>query len=336
MLPASWRTRSDGQDSVNQDSVNRDSVNRDSVNRDSVNRDSVNRDSGNRDSGVLARADHPLAPLTTWRIGGNAELYVEPRSQDELCAVLRALWRSGQPWRMIGGGSNLLIADSGVKDVVISLRRLHAISVEGSRLRVEAGAHLHAVVRRAARAGLAGAEPLAGIPGQIGGAIFGNAGGRDGAIGPLVTRIVLVAPDGAVSELVPGPGFFRYRKSLIGDRVVVAATLQLVPSDVQTVAERMRKLTDARRASQPGWLGNAGCVFRNPSGDNAGRVIDTAGCKGMREGGIVVSPIHANFFENPDGSGNSEDVLRLVERVRVRVAAVHGINLEWEVRRWIS
>ncbi|MHC4953502.1 MAG: UDP-N-acetylmuramate dehydrogenase [Planctomycetota bacterium] len=296
MLPANWRTRSDG----------------------------------------FACADEPLAPHTTWRIGGRAELYVEPRSRAELAAVLGALWKSGQRWRMIGGGSNLLIADGGVRDVVISLRRLRDIRVEGTRLHAEAGANLHAVVRRAARAGLAGTEPLAGIPGQLGGAVFGNAGGKDGAIGPLVAALELVAPDGTTSELIPGPGFFRYRKSLIGDRIVVAATLQLMPSDVRTVTDRMRRLMRARKASQPGWLGNAGCVFRNPEGDNAGRLVDSAGCKGLREGGIVVSPIHANFFENPDTSGTSEDVLRLVERVRARVAAVHGIDLEWEVRRWTS
>ncbi len=294
MLPANWRTRSDG-------------------------------------------PGHPgcrLAPMTTWRIGGEAELYVEPGSREELSEVVASLWQSGQRWRMLGGGSNLLIADDGVKDVVLSLRGLKEMRVVEDRIVVDAGAHLHSVVRCAARAGLSGCEPLAGIPGQVGGAVFGNAGGRHGDIGSLVAEIELMAPDGSLSRIVPGEGFFRYRKSLIGDRIIVGATLRLAPADPSEISKRARGIIRARRNSQPGWVGNAGCVFRNPEGDNAGRLIDAAGCKGEREGGIIVSPIHANFFENPEGIGTASDVERLVERVRKRVAAVHGVELNWEVRRW--
>jgi len=295
MLPADWRTRSDGP----------------------------------------CHPDRPLAPLTTWRIGGEAELYVEPRTREELSAVLVALWRGGQPWRMLGGGSNLLVSDRGVRDVVLSLRQVRSIEVVGERIVVDAGVALHALVRRAARAGLSGVEPLAGIPGQLGGAVFGNAGGKHGDIGSLITELDLMAPDGTRSRIVPGPGFFRYRKSLIGDRIVVGAILRLATADVREVTRETRRIIRARRASQPGWVGNAGCVFRNPAGDNAGRLIDAAGCKSMRAGGIIVSPVHANFFENPEGSGTADDVLRLVDRVRGRVAAVHGFDLQWEVRRWM-
>jgi UDP-N-acetylmuramate dehydrogenase len=144
-----------------------------------------------------------------------------------------------------------------------------------------------------------------------------------------------MAPDGTPSRIEPGAGFFRYRKSLIGDRVVVGAVLRLAPGDPHEVSSRTLAILRARRGSQPGWVGNAGCVFRNPEGDNAGRLIDGAGCKGTRAGGIVVSPIHANFFENPEGRGTADDVLHLVDRVRARVAEVHGVELEWEVRRWM-
>jgi len=296
MLPADWRTRSDGP----------------------------------------GFPDRRLAPMTTWRIGGAAELYVEPQTREQLSQVLQALWRSGQPWRMLGGGSNLLISDAGVRDVVLSLRRLRSIEVVEDRIIVDAGARLHAVVRRAIRAGLSGAEPLAGIPGEIGGAVFGNAGGRHGDIGSLVAELELMAPDGTRSRIIPGAGFFRYRRSLIGDRIIVGATLRLIPADPQEVSRNTRAIIRGRRNSQPGWVGNAGCVFRNPEGDNAGRLIDSAGCKGEREGGIVVSPIHANFFENPEGHGTADDVERLVERVRSRVATVHGVELQWEVRRWMA
>jgi len=296
MLPADWRKRSDGP----------------------------------------ARAGQRLAPLTTWRIGGEAELFVAPRTRGELSLVLADLWRTGQPWRMIGGGSNLLVGDRGVRGAVLSLRELRGVSRDGFELTAEAGAQLHRVVRFAASAGLTGTEPLAGIPGTIGGAVFGNAGGRHGDIGSLVTRLECVRPDGEREVIEPDDSFFRYRKTAVGGRIVVAATLRLMPSEPSRVRARTREIIAERRRSQPGWVGNAGCVFRNPPGDNAGRLVDAAGCKGMRCGGIVVSSIHANFFENPEQEGTSDDVLRLADRVRARVARSFTAELPWEVRRWMS
>ena len=296
MLPADWRNRSDGP----------------------------------------ARAGQRLAPLTTWRIGGEAELFVAPRSREELAAVLSELWRSGQAWRMLGGGSNLLVGDRGVRGAVLSLAQLDDIVVDGALLTAAAGAPLHRVVRYAASAGLSGAEPLAGIPGSLGGAVFGNAGGRHGDVGSLIRGLELMRRDGTRETLVPDGDFFRYRKSSIGDRIVVAATLQLSPIRVADARRRTREIIHERRTAQPGWVGTAGCVFKNPPGDSAGRLIEASGCKALREGGIVVSPIHANFFENPEQTGTSEDVMRLVERVRDRVEREFGVELAWEVRRWMS
>lgn len=275
----------------------------------------------------------PLAPFTTWRLGGPAELLLEPESVDELVAMVRALWRSGVPCRLLGGGSNLLVSDRGVRGAVLSLRRMRAVVREGTCVRVEAGAHLHWLVRYAAREGLSGAEPLAGIPGCLGGAIFGNAGGRYGDIGRLVESLDLLEPDGTLSRVRPGPGFFRYRKSSVGERIVVSAELALLSGDPASVHARTRSIERERRGSQPGWIGNAGCVFKNPDGDSAGRLIDSADCKGLREGGIEVSRIHANFFEN-GGLGSTDGVRRLVEVVRERVRHLHGAELEMEVRAW--
>ena len=288
-----------------------------------------------RSDGLVAR-DVPLAPRTTWRIGGPAPLFVTPRSVEELSAVLASLWRSGDEWRVLGGGSNLLVGDRGVREVVIQLGGLRAVSVSGHAIRAEAGAPLHGVVRAAAAAGLAGAEPLGGIPGTVGGAIFGNAGGRYGDIGRLVRELELVAPDGARETIAPGPDFFRYRTSAIGDRIVAAATLSCMPADRAAARSRTSEILRERRASQPGWVGNAGCVFKNPSGDSAGRLIDACGAKELSHGGIVVSPIHANFFENPARNGTADDVRFLVDKVRARVREAHGVDLEWEVRRWGS
>ncbi len=285
--------------------------------------------------GVWER-ERPLAPSTTWRIGGPAELWFEPRTVEELSAIVAALWRQGIPWRVLGGGSNLLVPDRGVRGGVLSLRRMQRIEVAGERLVAEAGAPLHSVVHRAQQAGLLGAEALAGIPGHVGGAIFGNAGGRYGDIGSRVEQIDFVGAQGEPGEVRPGEGsgFFAYRSSLVGDRIVVRTHLKLSPGEPGAVREETRRIIRERRASQPGWVGNAGCVFKNPPGHSAGRLIDLARLKGTRVGGICVSPIHANFFEN-DGRGSADDVARLVDVVQERVSREHGVALEVEVRRWV-
>lgn len=280
-----------------------------------------------------AADERPLAPLTTWRIGGPAELYLEPQNADELAETIAWLRRSGIPYRILGGGSNLLVADKGVRGGVVSLARLCAVRRSEGLVEAEAGARLLEVVRIAATAGLAGFENLAGIPGRVGGAVFGNAGSRYGAIGDLVVALDLMEPDGTLRRVVPEPSFFRYRASDVGERIVVRALLAGAEADPRLLRARVRELVRERRRSQPGWVGNAGCVFKNPKGEAAGRLIDGAGCKGLRFGGVFVSSRHANFFEN-GGQGTASDVLRLVDLVRDRVRRAYGVELELEVRRW--
>lgn len=280
-----------------------------------------------------ALEERPLAPLTTFRIGGPAEIYVEPENVDELAEAIANLRRAGIAWRILGGGSNLLVADKGVRGAVLSLARLVAVRRTGTLLEVDAGARLIEVVRIAASAGLKGFENLAGIPGRVGGAVFGNAGSRYGAIGDLVVALDLMGKDGALERVVPGPGFFRYRGSDVKDRIVVRALLAGTEADPALLRARVRELVRERKTSQPGWVGNAGCVFKNPPGHAAGRLIDAAGCKGLRAGGVFVSQRHANFFEN-DGKGTASDVLALVDAVRDRVRRAFGVDLEMEVRRW--
>jgi UDP-N-acetylmuramate dehydrogenase len=280
-----------------------------------------------------AADERPLAPLTTFRIGGPAELYLEPRNVEELAEVVALLRRSGIPYRVLGGGSNLLVADKGVRGAVVSLSRLSTVKRGEGLLEVDAGARLLEVVRIAATAGLSGFENLAGIPGRVGGAVFGNAGSRYGAIGDLVVSLDLMDASGELRHVVPGPSFFRYRGSNVGDRIVVRALLAGGESDPRLLRARVRELVHERKKSQPGWVGNAGCVFKNPKGDAAGRLIDAAGCKGLRSGSVFVSNRHANFFEN-GGQGTASDVLRLVDLVRDRVRRSHGVDLEMEVRRW--
>jgi UDP-N-acetylmuramate dehydrogenase len=278
--------------------------------------------------------EQPLAPLTTWRLGGPAQLYMEPADADELAETLRLLRRIGMPYRILGGGSNLLVSDRGVRGAVVSLNRLTKIDAHADgTICAEAGARLHRVVTFAANHGLAGLEHLVGIPGRVGGAVFGNSGSKYGAIGDVITALDLLEPDGTLRRVVPHELFFRYRGSDVGDRVVVRAHLSVGSGEPRALRTRIRELIAERRRSQPNWNGNAGCVFRNPPGASAGRLIDEAGGKQLRVGKISVSRIHANFFLN-EGGGTEGEVQRLVHRVRERVRQVHGVELEWEVRRW--
>jgi len=279
-----------------------------------------------------AAREHRLAPLTTWRLGGPAELYLEPADVEEVAATVQALRAAGVPYRVLGGGSNLLVSDRGVRGA-LSLARLDRIELRRDVVLAGAGAPLHRVVSRAADAGAAGLVALAGIPGRLGGAVFGNAGSRYGAVGDVTLALDVLTPEGECATIVPGPGFFSYRRSKVGDRVVLAAHLAAEAGDPVALRARQKELLRERLGSQPGWVGNAGCVFKNPDGGSAGRLIDEAGLKGAREGGIFVSPRHANFFEN-DGSGTADDVERLVDRVRDGVRRVHGVELEMEVKQW--
>ncbi|MHC4549114.1 MAG: UDP-N-acetylmuramate dehydrogenase [Planctomycetota bacterium] len=285
-----------------------------------------------RFEGGCAR-ERSLAPLTTWGIGGPAQLYLEPASVDELVETVRLLWRIGLEYRVLGGGSNLLISDRGVRGAVVSLARLARVEAGEGWIEAEAGARLPRLVAFAVRRGLQGLENLAGIPGGLGGAIFGNAGSRFGAIGDLVTALDLLEPDGTLRRVVPNEFFFRYRGSNVGDRIIVRACLAVGRGETRPLRSRLRELLAERRRTQPGWVGNAGCVFRNPTGASAGQLIDSAGCKGLRVGAVHVSQVHANFFLN-DGSGTEGEVRRLAHRVRERVRRLHGHELEWEVRRW--
>ncbi len=286
----------------------------------------------NRFKGELA-AEHPLAPLTTWRIGGPAELYLEPASPEELADAVHALWRIGMPYRVLGGGSNLLVPDRGVRGAVLSLARLRGVHFDEEIVVAEAGALLHQIVSKAAEWGCGGLEALAGIPGQLGGAIFGNAGSRLGSISEVAMWIDLMDEDGTLERVVPDGQFFRYRASKVGTRVVVRAGLAVRPDDATRLQESKHEMLRERLATQPGWIGNAGCVFKNPDGDSAGRLIDAAGCKGWHEGPVAVSAIHANFFENA-GGGRAEDVRKLTDRVRAQVDRQFGVELRMEVRRW--
>jgi UDP-N-acetylmuramate dehydrogenase len=236
---------------------------------------------------------------------------------------------------VLGAGSNLLVADEGPSFVVIATTRLSGEPrIEGDTAVVAAGFPVPRLVTRLQRAGLAGLEFAEGIPGSVGGAVRMNAGWHEGEFGNTVASLIVVGRDGAIDTVAAGPDTFSYRRSPgVGDRIVAEATLRLTPDDPARIAEQMRGFRDHRVRTQPAGERNAGCMFKNPPGDHAGRLIDSCGLKGWTVGRAQVSPVHANFFVNLGGA-TFRDVALLMDRARDVVARRSGVSLEPEVILW--
>ena len=285
--------------------------------------------------GELA-AESPLAPLTTWRIGGPAQLLASPVDLDDLvCAVS---WANGAsvPWRVLGNGSNLLVRDAGVRGLVLRIRKtLDRVTFTGSTVAAGAGASMPAVANAAAAQGLAGIEFGAGIPGSVGGALVMNAGWHEFEIGNVVAAVGALTRGGELVRLDRAACGFGYRKSVFrgSDRIVVGAELSLTPDDPAAVAARLARFAESRKQNQPTELPSCGSVFVKPPGDFAGRLIEAAGLKGRRVGAIEVSQKHANFFVNV-GGGTAKDALALVEEVERTVEDRLGVKLTREFEIW--
>ncbi|MCB9897080.1 MAG: UDP-N-acetylmuramate dehydrogenase [Planctomycetes bacterium] len=285
---------------------------------------------------LLVHEQEPLGPRTTLGVGGPAAWVIEPRSRQELLLAVGELGRAGMPFRVLGHGSNLLVSDAGVSDVVIHTRALRHVYHHGEvehALRCEAGAPLSRLVSVALEVGLTGAEVLIGIPGTVGGAVAGNSGGREGAIGDLLSEVTLVESDGTARAVPCSPADFGYRRSPFKGRVVVDAVVQLAPAPKPRIQARMREILQRKSATQPLSWPSAGCMFRNPAAGPSGRLIEQAGCKGLAVGGARVSERHANFVVTSPGVLAS-DVLALVEKVRAAVRSHAGVELDLEVECW--
>jgi UDP-N-acetylmuramate dehydrogenase len=291
-----------------------------------------------REAGFRGRllAEEPLAPYTTWRIGGPAELLALPADREDLFLAARWARSSGTPWRVLGNGSNLLVADDGVRGLVIRTRRvLDTMEIDGSRIRAGAGAMLPAIANLAASRGLAGLEFAAGIPATVGGALVMNAGWHEHEIGDFVQWVDQMTPDGSVTRH-DGPACgFRYRGSRFrgAGGLLLQTELLLEPGDPSEIRGRLDSFAASRKANQPTELPSCGSVFVQPKGDYAGRLIDEAGLKGTRVGDLEVSTKHANFFVN-HGEGTSRDALALVERVEDEIERRFGVCLEREFEYW--
>lgn len=277
-----------------------------------------------------------LARYTAARIGGPADFLVESRSADQLAEDVRALWGIGAPFHLLGGGSNVLISDQGVRGVVV-LNRARRVQFQNlpapPRVWVESGANLGALARRAAGRGLAGLAWAGGIPGTVGGAVVGNAGAHGGDMaGNLLVAEILHHLRGKETWPVERMDYI-YRGSVIKGRgseiVVLAAVLRLEAETPATIRAEMDEHLEHRRRTQPPGA-SMGSMFKNPPGDYAGRLIEAASLKGFRIGEAQISPLHANFFIN-HGGARATDVLGLIRRARREVRAKFAIELELEI-----
>jgi UDP-N-acetylmuramate dehydrogenase len=284
------------------------------------------------------QAEAPLAPMTTWRIGGSAELLANPANVDDVrCAIA---WANGRelPWRVLGNGSNLLVSDDGVRGLVLRVRKvLDRVDFSGSGVVAGAGASFPALANAAAERGLSGIEFGAGIPGCVGGAIVMNAGWHQFELGSVVKSVTYLEDDGLDLDYRHESCHFGYRTSVFRGRkgVVLHAELALTPDDPAAVKDRLQHFSESRKASQPTEFPSCGSVFLKVEGDFAGRLIEAAGLKGRRVGGIQVSEKHANFFVNL-GGGTAKEALALVELVERKVFDTFEVKLTREFEFWSS
>lgn len=282
--------------------------------------------------GIRLEADAPVGPLTTLRVGGAADRLTAASSTEELVAALDLARDAGVPGGVLGKGSDLVVADAGIRGLVIR-NRAGAIEIDGTRVRAEGGTAMAALVKRCTRAGLSGLEFGISIPGTLGGAVWANAGAHGGEMKDVVRRVRVWSPgDGTVLDLGPEACDFAYRESRFksSGEIVLEAELELGRDEPDRIAERVDEHQAHRRATQPLAEQNAGSVFRNPPSDHAGRLIDAAGLKGFRIGSAEVSTLHANFIV-ADRGGRAVDVRAVGDHVRGVVAEQFGVELGYEI-----
>lgn len=279
------------------------------------------------------RFKEPLCFHTSLRIGGPADIFAMPLDVEDIRKALSFSQREHLPTFVLGGGHNTLVKDKGIRGLVIKLDGvLGRMEFHGEEVLVGAGAGLGEVIREAASRGLGGIECLVGIPAATGGALAMNAGTQDGAIGDFVSAVYLLYPDGTIGDIKPGAGTFSYRHfNLPPDCVILGARIHLICRPVKEIQADIKARLKRKRATQPLALASAGCVFKNPPADYAGRLIERSGLKGRRIGGAEISAKHANFIVNRGGA-TAADVLALMELAMERVQTKFDVKLEPELK----
>lgn len=281
---------------------------------------------------TVIRCNESLAKRTTLRVGGPADIYVEPAMDEDLASVIKFCAEQHLAFFVLGRGSNLLVKDGGFRGVVIGLAQSHFSRIEilGERIHCGAGARLKAVAIEAKRNALAGVEFLEGIPGSVGGALRMNAGAMGGAIFDLVESVRMMDFAGNIRERTARELPIEYRSCpAFKSHIALAATLSVKPGMREAIEKRMNECSRKRWQSQPA-APSAGCMFKNPASIPAGKLIDELGLKGMRVGGAVVSLEHGNFIVN-SGGATARDVLELIALLKKRAREERGIELQTEV-----
>jgi UDP-N-acetylmuramate dehydrogenase len=288
-----------------------------------------------QDFAEFVKPDEPLAPYTFLKVGGPADALAQPRTVEELCAVVQRCCAQRIPLRVLGAGVNVLVKDEGVRGVVLRLKEpaFTEVAVDGCRVRAGCGAPLSALISQASRHALAGLETLVGIAGTVGGALRQSGGDRSAEIGQYLRRIDVVDSAGQVQTRDRDDIAFTYRSSPLEDPVLLAAEFEFDNDSPDAIVKRMRKAWIQRKAAQPFSFQAACRVFKNPRGLSAAGLIAQAGLAGTKVGGAEVSERDANFIIAHAGA-TSRDVLRLIDLVRSRVLERFNTELETEVTVW--
>jgi len=288
--------------------------------------------------GVQLRANVSGASVTTMAVGGELEIVAEPEDPTALIALLRELRLNQMPWRVLGSGSNLVIADGGVRGCVIRLGRgfRGVVSLTDACFEIGAGASLMSIARDLSQLGFSGLEFAGGIPASIGGAVYMNAGAHGSEMVNVLRSVTILDCEGAQHTLTPSELKFSYRHSGIPDStIVIGAQIALVSSDASATTQRRAAYLAERKLRQPLSLPSCGSVFRNPSPEvSAGSILEQAKMKGHWHGGAQVSELHANWIVNPKRSATAADVCALVTECQQRALELYGLELMPEVKLW--
>ncbi|MFT7516543.1 MAG: UDP-N-acetylmuramate dehydrogenase [Myxococcota bacterium] len=283
------------------------------------------------------RRDVCLSEYTTLRVGGMASMFFEPQKPEHLAELLTQLEIDGIAWRMIGAGANSVPCDSGFDGAVIHTGSMRRIFQDGNGFRIWSGATLPSLIRAAYELKLSGFEKLIGVPGQLGGALAMNAGSSDWGIWDLVENVTLWVPGVGdhlkIEEHTRESISPKYRDGNLKGAVVLEALLNLEKSSKPAIKHAQEQLLRAKNASQPVTVPSAGCAFKNPPGDSAGRLLDSCGLKGLRVGSAEVSPKHANFIINTGGA-TAADIVELLEKMHAKVLAETKVDLVRELVVW--
>jgi UDP-N-acetylmuramate dehydrogenase len=288
-----------------------------------------------KECGVPAEAGRTMAEFVTIGVGGPVSWVLKPESIESMGRLLVALRAAGCRARVLGGGANVIPGPGPFTDPLIVTRGIkHGPIFEGRRVRAGSGLVVKKLVLKCAEEGLSGLEFAEGIPGTVGGTVFMNAGSYGGQMSDVVREVTWFDETGALRRQPVSPDQFSYRRSPFAPgTVIVEAVFELTPGDRAAIEARLKEISGRRTRSQPPGERSAGCVFKNPPNDAAGRLIDVAGLKGFAVGGASVSTVHGNFIVNR-GDATSEDVRRLMALVKEKVREKTGVSLDEEVILW--